>query len=209
MDLHGFCCWFLYHRLITNDESWMKLETSSGQLSSWEEALHALGWKENIWRTCRELCLNLWGCVQVYAVGGYDGQSRLSSVECYDSFSNRWTEVTPMKEAVSSPAVASCVNKLFVIGGGPDDNTCSDKVSLSSRTLTLNTSCQSQRLYLSCRVNQWRRGRARRQHTAFRNYYDLINACHCSTSSECQLPVLHKTVVQHRSKKTDFNPSFV
>ena len=66
--------------------------------------------------------------LQVYAVGGYDGQSRLSSVECYDSFSNRWTEVAPMKEAVSSPAVASCASKLFVIGGGPDDNTCSDKV---------------------------------------------------------------------------------
>lgn len=66
--------------------------------------------------------------VQVYAVGGYDGQSRLSSVECYDSFSNRWTEVAPMKEAVSSPAVSSCAGKLFVIGGGPDDNTCSDKV---------------------------------------------------------------------------------
>ncbi|KAG7250209.1 hypothetical protein CRUP_027503 [Coryphaenoides rupestris] len=33
-----------------------------------------------------------------------------------------------MKEAVSSPAVASCAGKLFVIGGGPDDNTCSDKV---------------------------------------------------------------------------------
>lgn len=33
------------------------------------------------------------------------------------------------KEAVSSPAVTSCVGKLFVIGGGPDDNTCSDKVS--------------------------------------------------------------------------------
>lgn len=61
-------------------------------------------------------------------MGGYDGQSRLSSVECYDSFSNRWTEVAPMKEAVSSPAVASCSGKLYVIGGGPDDETCSDKV---------------------------------------------------------------------------------
>lgn len=65
----------------------------------------------------------------MYVVGGYDGQNRLSSVECYDSFSNRWTEVAPLKEAVSSPAVTSCVGKLFVIGGGPDDNTCSDKVS--------------------------------------------------------------------------------
>lgn len=65
----------------------------------------------------------------MYVVGGYDGQNRLSSVECYDSFSNRWTEVAPLKEAVSSPAVTSCIGKLFVIGGGPDDNTCSDKVS--------------------------------------------------------------------------------
>lgn len=62
-------------------------------------------------------------------VGGYDGQNRLNSVECYDSFSNRWTDVAPLKEAVSSPAVTSCVGKLFVIGGGPDDNTCSDKVT--------------------------------------------------------------------------------
>lgn len=68
-------------------------------------------------------------CLQVYAVGGYDGQCRLSSVECYDSFSNRWMEVAPMKEAVSSPATASCAGKLFVIGGGPDDYNCSDKVS--------------------------------------------------------------------------------
>lgn len=37
--------------------------------------------------------------------------------------------MAPLKEAVSSPAVTSCVGKLFVIGGGPDDNTCSDKVS--------------------------------------------------------------------------------
>lgn len=74
------------------------------------------------------ILVHLCVCPQVYAVGGYDGQSRLSSVECYDSFSNRWTEVAPMKEAVSSPAVASCAGKLFVIGGGPDDETCSDKV---------------------------------------------------------------------------------
>ena len=72
----------------------------------------------------------------MYVVGGYDGQNRLSSVECYDSFSNRWTEVAPLKEAVSSPAVTSCIGKLFVIGGGPDDNTCSDKVSHVFRETT-------------------------------------------------------------------------
>ncbi|KAF5904508.1 kelch-like protein 24, partial [Clarias magur] len=63
-----------------------------------------------------------------YAVGGYDGQSYLSNVEVYDSFSNRWTEVAPLKEAVSSPAVASCAGRLFVIGGEPDESSCTDKV---------------------------------------------------------------------------------
>ncbi|KAL6467866.1 hypothetical protein MHYP_G00235430 [Metynnis hypsauchen] len=65
---------------------------------------------------------------KAYAVGGYDGQSCISNVEVYDSFSNRWTEVAPLKEAVSSPAVASCAGRLFVIGGEPDENSCTDKV---------------------------------------------------------------------------------
>lgn len=67
--------------------------------------------------------------LQVYAVGGYDGQCCLSNVEVYDSFSNRWTEVAPMKEAVYSPAVTSCAGKLFVIGGQPDEISCSNKVT--------------------------------------------------------------------------------
>ncbi|XP_060762040.1 kelch-like protein 24a [Neoarius graeffei] len=65
---------------------------------------------------------------KAYAVGGYDGQGCLNNVEVYDSFSNRWTEVAPLKEAVSSPAVASCAGRLFVIGGEPDENSCTDKV---------------------------------------------------------------------------------
>ncbi|XP_026999037.1 kelch-like protein 24a [Tachysurus fulvidraco] len=65
---------------------------------------------------------------KAYAVGGYDGQTCLSNVEVYDSFSNRWTEVAPLKEAVSCPAVASCAGRLFVIGGELDENSCTDKV---------------------------------------------------------------------------------
>ncbi len=68
--------------------------------------------------------------LQVYAVGGYDGQSCLSNVEVYDSFSNRWTEVAPLKEAVSCPAVTSCAGNLFVIGGETYENSCSNKVSV-------------------------------------------------------------------------------
>ena len=31
---------------------------------------------------------------RLYAVGGYDGQSYLNSVESYDAQNNEWTEVT-------------------------------------------------------------------------------------------------------------------
>lgn len=49
-----------------------------------------------------------------------------------------------MKEAVSSPAVASCAGKLFVIGGGPDDDTCSDKVG--NRQTPSHPPCQNHTL---------------------------------------------------------------
>ncbi|KAJ6664768.1 hypothetical protein lerEdw1_005740 [Lerista edwardsae] len=64
----------------------------------------------------------------IYAVGGYDGFDRLSSVECYDAFSNSWMAVAPLPEAVSSAAAAPCLNKLYVIGGAVDDNTSTDQV---------------------------------------------------------------------------------
>lgn len=45
------------------------------------------------------------GCAVVnrllYAVGGYDGQSRLNQVECYNPEQNRWSFVASMKESRS------------------------------------------------------------------------------------------------------------
>ncbi|XP_042312293.1 kelch-like protein 35 [Sceloporus undulatus] len=67
-------------------------------------------------------------CGKIYAVGGYDGVYRLASVECYDSFLNRWDAVAPLPVAVSSAAVVSYLKKLYVIGGGLDDNANTDKV---------------------------------------------------------------------------------
>ncbi|XP_056415999.1 kelch-like protein 35 [Hyla sarda] len=65
---------------------------------------------------------------QIYAVGGFDGQKRLSTVERYNSFTNTWTPVTSMLAAVSSAAVVSCANKLYVIGGALEDYGKTDKV---------------------------------------------------------------------------------
>ncbi|KAM8975845.1 LOW QUALITY PROTEIN: kelch-like protein 35 [Pelodytes ibericus] len=65
---------------------------------------------------------------EIYAVGGFDGTQRLSSVERYNSFGNSWTMVNPLLEAVSSAAIVSCVNKLYVISGAIDEYANTDKV---------------------------------------------------------------------------------
>lgn len=56
-------------------------------------------------------------------------------MECYDFFLNRWTEVVLFKEVVSFFVVISCIGKLFVIGGGFDDNICFDKVRYMFREI--------------------------------------------------------------------------
>lgn len=53
----------------------------------------------------------------VYAVGGWDGHSRLDSVERYDPSTNTWQEVPPLKMAVTSPAVVAHEGSLYVTGG--------------------------------------------------------------------------------------------
>lgn len=56
---------------------------------------------------------------RVYAVGGYDGQSRrcLASVEVYDPRENRWETVREMNQRRSGPAVAEMDGRLYVVGG--------------------------------------------------------------------------------------------
>ncbi|KAH8034785.1 hypothetical protein HPB51_002199 [Rhipicephalus microplus] len=68
------------------------------------------------------------GCV--YAIGGWDGTSRLACVECYDPASNRWDIVQPMKVPLTCPAVASLHGKLFVTGVAVADigGSCADSV---------------------------------------------------------------------------------
>uniref|UniRef100_A0AAV2K2H8 Ig-like domain-containing protein n=2 Tax=Knipowitschia caucasica TaxID=637954 RepID=A0AAV2K2H8_KNICA len=65
---------------------------------------------------------------KVYAIGGFDGSQRLSSIEAYDPFHNRWTQVTPLAEGVSSFAAASFDRWIYVIGGGPNGKLATDKV---------------------------------------------------------------------------------
>lgn len=52
----------------------------------------------------------------VYAIGGWDGNSRLDSVEQYDPGTNSWSFIPPMKMALTSPAVATLRGNLYVTG---------------------------------------------------------------------------------------------
>ncbi|XP_072257999.1 kelch-like protein 35 [Pyxicephalus adspersus] len=65
---------------------------------------------------------------EIYAVGGFDGMKRLSTVERYNTFTNTWITGTPMLEAVSSAAVVTCMNKIYVIGGAVEDYGNTNKV---------------------------------------------------------------------------------
>ncbi|XP_069496165.1 kelch-like protein 35 [Ambystoma mexicanum] len=101
---------------INSRDVWM----FSSQLKVWIKvaSLHKGRWRHKM--------ATLQG--KIYAVGGFDGFHRLSTVECYDSFSNSWTFIDTMPEAVSSAAVVPCRNKLYVIGGAMDDYANTDKV---------------------------------------------------------------------------------
>lgn len=52
----------------------------------------------------------------VYAIGGWDGSSRLDSVERYNPVLNTWSFIPPMKIALTSPAVVALKGHLYVTG---------------------------------------------------------------------------------------------
>ena len=56
----------------------------------------------------------------VYAVGGWEGSTRLETAECYDPVTNTWSFIAPMKLAVTSPAVVSHNGYLYVAGRNSD-----------------------------------------------------------------------------------------
>ncbi len=52
----------------------------------------------------------------VFAVGGWEGRSRLDSVECYNPQTNTWQFMESVKMAVTSPAVVALDGLLYVTG---------------------------------------------------------------------------------------------
>ncbi|XP_022244381.1 kelch-like protein 18 isoform X2 [Limulus polyphemus] len=58
----------------------------------------------------------------MYAVGGWEWETRLSSVERYDFIQDKWRFVSPMAVALTSPAVIALKGLLYVAGGSSQQN---------------------------------------------------------------------------------------
>lgn len=72
---------------------------------------------------------------RLYAVGGRDGSSSLSSVECYDPHTNKWELRCPMNKRRGGVGVAVCNDFLYVIGGhdAPSSNPASSRFDCVER----------------------------------------------------------------------------
>ena len=52
----------------------------------------------------------------LFAMGGWEGHSRLDSMECYNPHNNTWQFMQSVKLAVTSPAVVALDGFLYVTG---------------------------------------------------------------------------------------------
>jgi len=75
----------------------------------------------------------------IYAVGGYDGTSQLDSIERYDSFINRWQEVSTMNTPRSNMGLLTINNRIIIVGGYGNDYTTNKCELFDPEKLTCNT----------------------------------------------------------------------
>ncbi|MBN3311577.1 KLHL1 protein, partial [Atractosteus spatula] len=54
---------------------------------------------------------------KLYAVGGRDGSSCLSSMECFDPHTNKWNVCSPMSKRRGGVGVSTCDGFLYAVGG--------------------------------------------------------------------------------------------
>merc|ERR1712232_1548573 len=72
--------------------------------------------------TEREGCAVVSVGKKIYVFGGYDGRTRLSSAEFYDTTSHEWTKLPDMKQKRSSFAATAVGNRICIVGGWDGSN---------------------------------------------------------------------------------------
>ena len=54
---------------------------------------------------------------KIYALGGYNGRTRMSSGERYEPQRNQWEMIPPMHRQRSDASAAALQNKIYIVGG--------------------------------------------------------------------------------------------
>lgn len=53
----------------------------------------------------------------IYAMGGYNGRTRMNSAERYDPEKNQWELIAPMQKQRSDASAAAVHDKIYIVGG--------------------------------------------------------------------------------------------
>lgn len=121
---------------------------------------------EDVWQeVCPMTCGRMYhGLAELdgmlFAVGGYDGHTRLASVEKYDPARDTWTLIKPMPTPRSVVGVA-CLNDYLYVAGGysgkvyldsvlwydPRRNEWSNSAPMTTRRSAFGLTCHSGRLF--------------------------------------------------------------
>ncbi|CAD1478539.1 unnamed protein product, partial [Heterotrigona itama] len=56
-------------------------------------------------------------CGKIYALGGYNGRTRMSSGERYEPQKNQWEMIPPMHQQRSDASAAALHDKIYIVGG--------------------------------------------------------------------------------------------
>lgn len=90
----------------------------------------------------------------LYAIGGFDGENRLASVECYHPENNAWSEMPAMKSSRSGAGVAVLNQYIYVVGGFDGNRQLSsvERFDTDKQTWELVTSMKTSRSALSVNV---------------------------------------------------------
>uniref|UniRef100_A0A3B4BL20 BACK domain-containing protein n=1 Tax=Periophthalmus magnuspinnatus TaxID=409849 RepID=A0A3B4BL20_9GOBI len=94
-----------------------RIEVYNNRANSWVEFDGNHTWQELV-PMCSKRCYVSVALLDglIYAIGGYDGEVRLETVERYFLETNQWTMVTPMNEK-SNFGIEVVDEKLYVVGG--------------------------------------------------------------------------------------------
>lgn len=68
----------------------------------------------------------------IYALGGFNGEIRLNSVERYDPLTNQWTLIESMNYVRSDAHACVANNKIYIIGNATCSNPLAQDISCGS-----------------------------------------------------------------------------